>query len=255
MADGLERFLKNLDEGSADDLALLLRLADALEPAEEERGGVDHAHVDAEMFFVERFNLLAFAESQEAVVDEDAGQLFADGAVDERGGHGGIDAAGKSEEDATRADLGANVRDGVVDEVRHRPIALRAANAEEEILVDVDAAFGVEHLGVKLNAVEIALPILDGGKLGVLRRADGLEARRQLDQAVAVGIPDAESFRQPGEEPAGFLNAQQAVAVFAVRALRDAAAEQVAHELDAVADAEHRHAHGKDRAIRQRSIG
>ena len=54
-----------------------------------------HAHVALEGVD----DLLGLAEAHESVVDVDAGELVADGAVDEGGGDGGIDAAGESADD------------------------------------------------------------------------------------------------------------------------------------------------------------
>jgi hypothetical protein len=51
------------------------------------------------------FWTLEFVFAQDAVVDEDAGELAADGLVDEHGGDGGIDAAGETADDVARADL------------------------------------------------------------------------------------------------------------------------------------------------------
>ena len=48
---------------------------------------------------------LGLLAAQEAVVDEDAGELVADRAVDERGGDGGVDAAGERADHAAVADL------------------------------------------------------------------------------------------------------------------------------------------------------
>lgn len=45
------------------------------------------------------------------------GELLADGAVDERGGHGGVDAAGEAENDFFVTDLLADLRDGFGDVV------------------------------------------------------------------------------------------------------------------------------------------
>jgi len=53
--------------------------------------------------------MLAFVQAQQAVVDEHAGQLVADGAVDQRGRHRRIDAAGQAENDLFVADLGADL--------------------------------------------------------------------------------------------------------------------------------------------------
>jgi hypothetical protein len=100
--------------------------------------------------------------------------------------------------------------------VGHGPVLRGLADANEEVAHDIGAALGVKHLGMELDAVEIALQVLDGGELGVIGRADRGKARRQLDQAVAMRVPDPELPGQTGKEPAGFLDRQRAMAVLAV---------------------------------------
>ena len=68
------------------------------------------------------------------MVDEDAGEMIADGAADERGGDRGIHAARKAQDDAFIADLLPQAFDGGVDEARHGPVTFTAADGEEEIL-------------------------------------------------------------------------------------------------------------------------
>jgi hypothetical protein len=48
---------------------------------------------------------VALVEAQQAVVDEHAGELVADGAVDQGRGHRGIDAAGQAQDHFLVADL------------------------------------------------------------------------------------------------------------------------------------------------------
>ena len=75
--------LEDTDELLADDLALLLRVGDAGEPREEAllRLHVDERHVEVA---AERLHhLLGLVLAQEAVVDEDARELVADGLVHE----------------------------------------------------------------------------------------------------------------------------------------------------------------------------
>ncbi len=67
---------------------------------------------------------------QQAVVDEDAGELVADRAVDERGGDGGVDAAGERADDAPVADLLPDAEDGVGDEVARGPVAAATADTQ-----------------------------------------------------------------------------------------------------------------------------
>src|SRR5690606_7328358 len=182
VTDGLEGFFEHFDEGVADDLALFLGVGDALETAQEELRRVNDTQIDLEVPRVERLDLFAFAGAEQAVVNEDAGELLADGLVDERGGHGGIDSAGKAEEHAGFFAHGlADVGDRVSDEVLGRPVLSGAADALQEVANDIDAALAVKHLGMKLDAVEVALAILDDREGRVVGGADRGEARGQRE--------------------------------------------------------------------------
>ena len=66
-------------------------------------------------------NLLALAGAQQAVVDEDAGELVADGAVDEGGGHGGVHSPAQAADDVGVAHLLADAGHLLVDDVVRRP--------------------------------------------------------------------------------------------------------------------------------------
>ncbi len=87
------RLFERADELLADDLALLLRLAHALERGEEVLGSVHRDELDAGGLDEIMLDLLGLALAQQAMVHEHAGELFADGLVHQRGGHGGVDAA------------------------------------------------------------------------------------------------------------------------------------------------------------------
>jgi hypothetical protein len=121
---------------------------------------------------------------------------------------------------------------------------------------DVDAPLGVGDLGVELDAVEATLRILDDGALGVLGGGDGLEAAREARDLVAVRVPDAQRGLQALEELGALAEGKDAMAVFAMRAAGDVAAEHLAHELHAVADAEDGQAHLEHAGVRvRRSLG
>ena len=102
--------LEDADELLADDLALRLRVVDAGEPGEEALARVDVDQLDPEALAEGLDDLLGLALAQQAVVDEDAGELLADGAVDERRGGRRVDAAGEAADHAAVADLGADPR-------------------------------------------------------------------------------------------------------------------------------------------------
>src|SRR5690606_30744281 len=91
-------------EGVADDLSLALRVLHTGKPLEEEVGGIHdlqlHPHVAPEG----PLDGLALARTQEPRIDEDVGELIADGAVHEGSGDAGIDATRKAADHLRVAD-------------------------------------------------------------------------------------------------------------------------------------------------------
>ena len=79
--------LEHGDELAADDLALGFGVAHAGQLAEEQIARVDADHFGVELALEHFHDEVALVQAQQAVVDEHAGQLVADGAVNERGGH------------------------------------------------------------------------------------------------------------------------------------------------------------------------
>lgn len=243
--------LKDFDEFAADDLALGFGVGDAGQLAHELAGGVDVDDLDAHVLGEGLHDLFAFVQSQQAVVDEDAGELVADGAVDERGGHRGVDAAGQAEDDFVAADLFADAGDRFRDVVGHVPVALAAADVLDEARQHGLALDGVGDFGVELHGVEAAAFI---GHAGDGARGGGghqLEAGRQFGDLVAMAHPHLEhavafvggEVGQTVEQFGVAMGAHFGVAEFAVVAEADGAAQLLRHGLHAVADAQHGHAH------------
>ena len=100
------------------------------------------------------------------MVDEDARELVADGALHERGRHGGVDAAGQPAQHPLVADRGPDGGDLLLDDVGHRPGGLGAGDLVEEVLEHGLAVLGVEHLGVELHAGHAPAEVLEGGHRG-----------------------------------------------------------------------------------------
>jgi hypothetical protein len=120
--------------------------------------GVDADHAHAHVAGEGGHDLIALAEAQQAVVDEDAGELVADGPVQQRGDHGGVDAAGEAEQHLVVADLLAHPRDGVVDDVAgvHRLPQPQISWQKRSMMRSPLA--GVRDLRVELHAVESRAP-------------------------------------------------------------------------------------------------
>ena len=124
-----------------------------------------------------RTTSVALPRSHQPVIDEHAGQLIADGLVDQHRRDRGIDAAGEAADDPALADLGADRLARLRAERRHRPVALQARDAVDEIADEPRAVRRMDDLGVEHQAVVAARLVGDGRERRVLRDADALEAR------------------------------------------------------------------------------
>ena len=112
--DAVGFVVKDGDELGADSLSLCLRVGDAGELVEKAAAGVYGDDVEAELATKILLHGAELVFAQDAVVDEDAGELRANGLVNEDGGDGGIDSAGEATDDVAVADLLANLRETVV---------------------------------------------------------------------------------------------------------------------------------------------
>ena len=126
--------LERANEFAADDLALLLGVGDARERIQELLTGIHRHEADARGSHIVFFDLAALIGPQEAVVDEDADQLVADGLVHDCRGDRAVDAAGQSADDARAADLSANALDLLGDDAAAVPVGGDAGGAVQEVL-------------------------------------------------------------------------------------------------------------------------
>ena len=102
-------------------------------------------------------DLLPFVLPHDAVVDEDAGQAFADRAMNEQCGNGRIDAAAQPAHDPAIANLRADPLGRLLDERLHRPVAGAAADAVGEIAQDLESEIGVRDLRMEQQRIQAAL--------------------------------------------------------------------------------------------------
>ncbi|GBD13774.1 hypothetical protein HRbin24_01813 [bacterium HR24] len=182
---------------------------------------------------------------QEAVVDEDAGELVAHGPVDQGGRHCRVHTAREGTEDAALAHRLPYALHRLGDEAPRRPVAPTATHPVQEVADDLLPQGRVGHLGVKLET-EQARVVGHHCHRRVVRVRQGAEARRQLRHLVPVGHPDRERAGQPGEEGRGpVVHLQQGMAVFPSLRRRHAPAQLVGEKLHAVADAQHGQARGE----------
>ena len=249
--DLLGLFLEDADEFLADDLALLLRLRHALELLVEAVLGVDADEVEVVRSFrsEDGLNLVALVLAQQAVVDEDAGQLLADGLGEQHGCDGRVDAARQRAECLARANLGLELCDRRLDEGVHLPVALALADAVDEVVEHLLALLRVHDFRMELRRVETALGVLHRGDRADRREGRDREAFRCLGDVVRMAHPAdallAHTFKEL-RALARFIERDFRLAVLARRRRLDLAAEQMCHELRTVADAEHRDAEIED---------
>ncbi len=92
---------------------------------------------------------------------------------------------------------------------------------------------------MELDPVDAALARLERGNGGRRRGGQRSEARRRLEDRVAVRHPAGLLRRGPGEQPAAAADEQLRATELADLGSLDAAAELAGEQLHAVADAEH----------------
>ena len=126
--------LKHPDELRADDLPLLLRVGHAGQLVQEAVHGVHIDQVGVHFAPEDLHHLLRLPFAQQAVVDVDAGELFADGSDEQGGHHGGVHAAGQGQQHLLVSHLAADELHLVGDEVVHIPVGLGAADGKDEVL-------------------------------------------------------------------------------------------------------------------------
>ena len=249
--DLLGLFLEDADEFLADDLALLLRLRHALELLVEAVLGIDADEVEVVRAFraEDGLDLVALVLAQQAVVDKDAGQLLADGLGEQHGCDGRVNAARQRTECLAFANLGLELLDSRLDEGVHLPVALARADVVDEVVEHLPALLRVHDFRMELRRIEAALGVLHRGDRADRREGRDREALRCLGDVVRVAHPADALLAHACKELrclARLIERDFRLAVFARRCRLDLAAEQMGHELRAVADAEHRDAELED---------
>ena len=241
----------------------VLRVGHAGQPVEKQLRRV-HEHERQLQPLVALANLRRFVQAQHAVVDEDAGQLVADRAMDDERRDRRVDAAAQRADDAAVADLRADPRRRLLDKRRHRPVAGAAADAVGEVAQDLEAAFGVDDFRDGTGSRRATRDGSDIAAIGAFalvattEKPGGAAATKSpwLAQTRISSGTSANSAAGSPAPAAGASHGQTAgdadvgVAELALRRRRDAPAERVGHQLHPVADAEHGTAELVDRRDR-----
>ena len=230
--------VEDLYEVAAYDLALALGVGDAGKVGVEALAGVDATNVETHVLIGgEHVGELVLAE--QAVVDEDAGEVGADGAVEQDGGHGGVDATGKAEDHAVVADLRAKLGHRGIDERVGTPGAGASADAEHEVGEETRPVGGMIHLGVELYAPGLLAHDMVGGDADIVGGADDVVRLRDGDDGVAVAHPHLCGRGHVGHEGVeGVDHGEHGAAILAAGGALHLAAVFSCEELGSVAYAE-----------------
>ena len=204
-----------------------------------------HVEVAAER----RDDLLRLVLAQQPVVDEDAGQLVADGLVHEQCGNRRIDAAAQCAKDPLATDLRTDAVDLLFDHCSGRPRRRSPGHAEQEVFQHLLPVWRVDHLRMELHAVEPARGRLERRDRRRRRAGDDLCPLGRRGHGVAVAHPDRLLVRQAVEQ----RTAARLPEFGCARPLDDAA-ELERHQLHSVADAERRDPELEHVAIHPRRI-
>ena len=134
-------------------------------------------------------HLLRLVEAQQAVIHKHAGQLVADGPMDQCRRHRGIHPAGQPQDHFVVADLRFDFLHRLADVVRHVPVLRATANVVHEAVQHCLALRGMGHLGMELQCVKVPRFVrhTGNGRGGIA--GDHRETRRQCRHFVAVTHP------------------------------------------------------------------
>jgi len=242
--------IEHVNEGAADDLAFFLRVGLAGQVIQELFFSVGADHFDAHVLGEHGHHLLAFVQAQQAVVDEHAGQLVADGLVQQRGNHGGVNAARQAEQDVVGTDLCTDLGDGVFSNFRRGPQGFTLADVEDEARQDAAALLGVGHFRVELHAVVATLVVEHAGNRAARGAGQDVEVLRHPGDLVTVAHPHVEAEQAVGVDVVFDAVKQAALAdhvdtgvtEFTQLGTFNLAAQLLGHGLHAVADTEDGHA-------------
>ena len=245
LADLLGLLFKHTDELFADDLALALRLGDTSQFCKVAFAGIHTDKVDIKAVGIARAeyraDLFLLVLTQQTVIHEHAGQLLADGLSQHSCQNGGIHAAGQGAQHLAIADALTQGLDVVLHKGVHLPVAGAAADVVHEVAQHLLAFRSVQHFRMELDRVQALLGVLCRSYRAVDRVSSDLKAGRCLLNIVVVAHPADGGGLHIGEHLAVRVHEHLSLAVLALRCAADMAAQQMHHQLAAVADAQHRH--------------
>src|SRR5215468_1454232 len=187
-------FLENFDEHMPDAPTLLFRIFYSLESGKKLFAGIDIAKALTKALGKQLANPFGLVLPQEPIVDENTDQSFFDRLVNQCRGDRRIYAATQGAEHSPVANLFADLLHRSLDEVLHSPGWLTTTDAKDKVIEYLLAAWGMRHLGMKLDAEQSPAGIDEGsdGRIAAVgKRLPSLGHRRHL---IAMAHPDADQL-------------------------------------------------------------
>ncbi|MNS31619.1 hypothetical protein D3C72_636770 [compost metagenome] len=185
-------FVEHFNKHAANDFTFGFRIVFARQCGQEALFAFNVNNVQTEMVAEHVHHLLGFVQAQQTIVHEDAGQVFADGTVQQHRGHGGVNATGQAEDHFIVADLFADTLNGIVDDFRWGPQRFTLADIANEAVQHTHTLTGVGHFRVELHAVEAFFFVRHNGKRAAFGAGNGYEIGRNRGHFIAVAHPDVE---------------------------------------------------------------
>ncbi len=232
------------DELPADDLSLSLRVRHIPQAGKKLFCPIKYSKIEMQLRCEGLCYLITFTGSQDAIIDEDAGELITDRPVRQRRRNRGIHAAAQRTDDSLLADLFTDLPNRGLDIGLHGPGRFAAANSVDEVAENFRSFRRVRHFWMELQAIDPALGIVPLHRRNgrVVRMRDRSKSRRHPFDAIAMRHPHGsrpigtDSF----EEILGIVDRQIGSAILAMCRLRDRPPGKMGHQLHAVANAEDR---------------
>src|SRR5689334_4906434 len=147
------------DEEASDVFPLALRIGHIFQSREKLRRAIQDPEIQMQVRGESLLHLVAFTGPQHSIVDEDAGQLVADGPMGRRCRDGRIHPSAQGAKPALLPDLLATLLDRGFDIPLHGPRRLAAADLTDEISNQLCAVRGVRDFAMDLEAVYALLAV------------------------------------------------------------------------------------------------
>ena len=251
----LALLFKHPDEFGANQLALLLGIGDPIKLVDEALPGIDVFDIDVKTLVEKLHQKLGLPFAHEALVNEHAGELIANGLVQQEGEGGGIDTTGEGQQDTLISHLGPHISHGLIDESRRGPVGFALTNVINEIAQHRHPTGGMDHLGVELHPIQPPL-VIGHRRLGrVVGMGQPGKACGQALHGITVAHPHGRTILDIGQQINWVVHKQRRLAVFSATCRHHRTAQLLHHQLHAVANTEYWNAQVPDAGIAHRCAG